>query len=1003
MIILKLNLCSAKKPLRRILGRIALVEDQRKLTLQIDPEILRLLGLGEFVCLDFETTGLEAESAEIIEIGAVRVKDGQAVEKFERLVGIVGELPEAITHLTGIRPEDLQGRPPIDEVLPELLDFLSSSRIIAHNLPFDFSFLQAALSRGGFAVRVPDFNPENPRHLDLLPLTRIVFPRLRAYNLESLAAQFGLDVWDRHRALADVFAEVQLLERLLLGALALPDAALEHLLLLAPQCSRALEDLFRKIVSVRRTKAHGISPGAAELREAVQPISPNILPRRFPRPDESEAFEHEEVLRVFEPDGELARDLSAYEYRDEQVDMAEAVCRAYSQSAFLTVEAGTGTGKSWAYLVPAVYWSQAHPLPAARTVVSTNTKNLQEQIFHKDLPFLHGNLKADFQAVLLKGRNNYLCLDRWEEFWRSVDFAVEPHEAEAAMALAVWQAETATGDVEEASGFQVSRNARLWSKLRSDGYACKGNVCPFKDRCYVQRVRQAAKVADIVVVNHSLLLSDLGAQHKILGEYTNLIIDEAHNFENAATEHLGREWSQWTLRNPLQGMLGRGEGRGTPLAGIPLVLDRTRSAGREEILRIFQSAARQAERLLEANSTFFDRVAQLVLADSVTARGYARKIRFKNWLEEFPNLEEYSRELDRHFRALLERLEQLLGMLDGFSLRGIPDDLKSGWEQALALLQGLYEELAVAKDTVRRLLFESGEEDVRWIEPAGGRGSAEVRFRLAPLDVAPLLEKHLYQRLQTAVFTSATLSVAGSFDYFNRRLGIDRIAPERRLEKILGSPFEYREQVRVLIPRFLPDPKHPKFVPRGSELLFEALRAARRSALVLFTSYQMLDQVYEGIRQRLREEDLAVVAQGRSGSRNNLLRMLREGQAKVLLGTQSFWEGVDLPGEALEMLVITKLPFEVPSEPVVQARMEQIERNGGNSFYQYTVPNAVLRFRQGFGRLIRSREDRGVVLLLDARIVSTRYGALFYQSLPVEPEVIPSLDELLERIVDWFS
>jgi len=983
--------------------RISLAGELENYSLLLDEELLRELDLAEFVCLDFETTGLEAGDAEIIEIGAIRVQTGKIADAFDHLVGISKELPEAITHLTGIRSDDLRGQPPIEKVLPELLDFLGNSRILAHNLPFDFSFLHAALDRCGLSEYIPGFDPASPLHLDLLPLARIVFPRMRAYNLEALIAQFGIQVWDRHRALADAFAEIQVLEQLLLGALALPEEALQRIVLMTGSRPSAFGNLFRKIASLRQSHRYRIPPEAEKLRSAVQSESCNLLLRHHPRPDSGDEFDPDAVLHVFEPDGELASGLVNYEYRDEQVDMARSVCQAYLENGYLIVEAGTGTGKSWAYLVPAIFWSQAHPLPAGKTVVSTNTKNLQEQIFYKDLPYLHARLSADFQAVLLKGRNNYLCLDRWEEFWRSVDFATDARDLEAAMVLAVWQAETATGDVEEASGFQANRNIRLWAQIRSEGYACKGNACTFKDQCYVQRVRQAAKTADIVVVNHSLLLSDLMTQHKILGDYQNLIIDEAHNFENVATEYLGKEWSRWSLQNPLQYLAEKGDSRSAFLKDLNPVLVQLAAEQRQEILQVLEKIGHRAAELIELNAAFFARVSQLVLANRFTERDYARKIRYKSWLNEFPNLEEYSKQLRHHLNGLLERLKGLLNRLAEIPVRGVSAEGARLWEQGVTLLQEEYEELANVQMVVRHLLFETGEDYVRWIEPVGGRDSTDVRFRSAPLDVAPLLYELLFKNLEMVVFTSATLSVAGSFEYFSRRLGISQLPAVRRLQKILGSPFDYRKQVRGLIPQFLPNPKLPEFVLHGSQVLFEVLRAARRSTLVLFTSYQMLDQVYRDIRQRLQEEDLAVIAQGRSGSRNNLLRMLREGQAQVLLGTQSFWEGVDLPGDALEMLVITKLPFEVPSEPVIQARMEKIEQDGGNSFYQYTVPNAVLKFRQGFGRLIRSREDRGIVLLLDTRIVSTRYGGVFYQSLPVEPEVLPNLDELLERVVDWFS
>ena len=925
------------------------------------------------------------------------------VATFDRLVAVAGALPEEITNLTGIRAEDLIGQPLIEEILPEFLEFLGDRRILAHNLPFDLAFLQATLNRLGMADKVAQFNAGGRRHLDLLPLTRIVFPRLKGYNLEALIEQMGLRAEARHRALADVLAEIQLLDKVLLGALELPGEALRNLEKIASAAAKrtATAEFFFRLAEVRKRYA-GRLPETG-IRGKLQPESRNILPRRYPRMEGDETpFDREEVLAVFEPGGQLDVHLPAYEFRQEQVDMAAAVCDAYTDESFLMVEAGTGTGKSWAYLVPAVFWSRANPFSDARTVVSTNTKNLQEQIFHKDLPFLHEHLGVDFQAVLLKGRNNYICRARWADYLNQIDFATEAGELDAAMVLAVWLAETATGDIEEASGFQVGRNARLWSQLRSEGFACAGAACAFRDTCFVQNIRAAARAAEIVVVNHSLLLSDVAAENKILSEYVNLVVDEAHNFENAATDYLGVSLSQWSLQNPLRalvGALGQEDQSASRLASIAEAAD---GALRDALLQRAAEVRELAENLLADNSQFFSLAASVALPNPFNSSGYAQKRRFEDWLAEFPALEEISRRLRDGLATLLRKLK-----LFAETLREVPRSaLTGGTEQVMeelqTELQGQFEELGTVSSALQLLLFETDPGTVRWIEPVGREG-LEVRLRAAPLDVGPILHSKLYSKLKTAVFTSATLSVNGAFDYFVQRLGIHLIPPERRSFRILGSPFDFREQVRVLIPRFLPNPKSQEFVAHGIQLLFEALRAARRGTLVLFTSYQMLDQVFSGIRMRLQEEDLAVIAQGRSGPRSSLLRMLREGQAQVLLGTQSFWEGVDLPGEALEMLVITRLPFEVPSEPVVQARMEKIEREGGNSFYEYTVPNAVLKFRQGFGRLIRTRDDRGVVLLMDSRIISTRYGSVFYQALPVDPEVVSSLDELLERIVDWFS
>jgi Rad3-related DNA helicase len=606
---------------------------------------------------------------------------------------------------------------------------------------------------------------------------------------------------------------------------------------------------------------------------------------------------------------------------------------------------------------------------------------------------------------MLKGRRNYICLNRWKQFLHGLDWTVERNVLEAVLPLIAWVGETQTGDIEETGAFNPTRWPWIWAQIRSETGFCRNPQCAFSNVCFVQRVRRAAKTADLVVVNHALLLSDLGSKNRVLAEYSNLIVDEAHNLENAATESLGMEWSYWSLSQFVSQLALAPEDPRCPWKALHAIRQSVRPPHPnfwETLGRQISDSVEESAYLLRKNGELFNVLFQQLSLREVWSNGYPAKIRYRNWMAEFPEAKPVTEELLQHLTSLRDLLQGIRGNLAMVSTRGLGDTEVQAVEELRSTASGFSEGISELLATLSLLTTQNSEEFVYWIDAGNGKDPRQMRICCAPLDVSDLLYENLFERLDTVVFTSATLAVGGSFDHFESRTGINRIEADRRVHKILGSPFDFHRQVRVLIPRFIPSPRDDQFIQVGIQIILRAVRSARRATLALFTSYQMLDRAYEALRDDLRKEEIAVLAQGKSGSRRNLVQMMKEGRAHVLLGTQSFWEGVDLPGEALELLIITKLPFDVPSEPIVEARAERLEKQGKSSFYEYILPNAVLKFRQGFGRLIRSRSDRGVVILLDSRILMSRYGSLFYHSLPVEPEVISDMEELEQKVATWF-
>lgn len=694
-----------------------------------------------------------------------------------------------------------------------------------------------------------------------------------------------------------------------------------------------------------------------------------------PRPKEPAHLEPGDVAGALGPEGPIAAKLGRYEDRPSQREMARLIAQLFQRGGVGLIEAGTGVGKSLGYLVPALRWAAAS---GERTVVSTNTITLQEQLYGKDLPFLKGALKDQkVRFALLKGWKNYLCLLRLEQARGQSQVLFEDDASVELGMLEDWAQKTQDGSLAD---LPVEPRHEVWDEVAAEGDLCTRLKCPHFEQCFVFKARRAAAQADVVVVNHHLLMADIAVRRAsgrwdeaaVLPAYKRLVIDEGHHLEDAAAAHLGQQVS----RRGLERLFSRLERRGK---GLLPALERKLSAGKD----LYSVASLDLLRARLVPSLATAREKSAALCDLLTEWMKSRSETMVRLTDAFEEEGVWRAGLGVALDDLLAEVELL-----GDGLRMVRERLEADEAKAEELapllneVRGVTRRLQTAGDALRAALRpgREGQPRVRWLELRGGERN--IGATAVPLDLAPILREDLFRRVETAVVTSATLSVGDGFDFITRRLGLD----DEELEPItasLASPFDYPRQSMLLIPSDFPPPNTDgaNHFKRTMTAAQDLIAAAKGGVFVLFTSHRDVREAATVLRAAGVEGRYPMLVHGEA-PRDELLRRFREHGDAVLLGTASFWEGVDVPGRALRGMIIAKIPFRVPTEPMTAAQCEAIEANGGDAFGEYMIPHAALRLKQGFGRLIRTASDRGAVIICDPRVVTKGYGRRLTEGLP---------------------
>ncbi|MBI2193388.1 MAG: hypothetical protein HYU36_15545 [Planctomycetes bacterium] len=963
-------------------------------------------SLLDFCVIDLETTGLDAERDEIIEFGAVRVRGGKLVESFSELADPGRPIPAGVSHLTGIRDSDVRGRPCSRDVLQRFLSFLADEAIVvAHHASFEASFLKARGAAAGLG-----------RLFDTLVLARILWPEMPHHDLQSLGQVLALSPKNAHRAAADAETTVQVWLAILRAARELPPAVIETLArLFRSDAESPCAAFFGRVeaesaheASTRRDPSYGAL--FHDFSEYLSRLKPEAAKADEEEEEEEKAIKPlnvEKMAKLFSQGSVFVQRLPEFEYRPEQGEMVRAICTALNEGDHALIEAGTGTGKSLAYLTPVVGWSL---LNDTAVIISTNTRSLQDQLFQKDIPALRQALDRPFHAVRLKGASNYLCVRRFLQALEHPDRPFSPEEQQALAALVVWASRTESGDISECSGFFNLKGMELWERLGLGGKECMGSACRQGRRCFLFKAKGEAAGADVVVVNHALVFSEIGLSSALLPPASCLVFDEAHNLENVATESLTRRITRYRL-TALLGRLHPEEGSKGPRGLLSHWLGQVRGRARPtrpppqpELPALLENASDRVRDVRERGQRFFQAGVGLFAAAPRPGRSRLHltsppeRLRYTSdtqegpaWsrvLQEGQPLMQALRDLAQALIDLQPRLAEALGQASGRP----PSSLEElSWRAG---------ELTEYASDLESILQANSDQTVYWASREKSGTNVEAAFQSAPIDVGSILLVHLFQPRPSVVLVSATLTVAQRFDSFKQRVGLDRLGDRRVLELSLPSCFDHENQALLAIPSFLPAPEYDQqdFSDRLADLLVDLFRISRGRGLVLCTSYSMLEALHARLKPALADQAILVLGQGIDGETGQIARIFKSDGHAVLLGTQSFWEGFDAPGDCLRVVVVSKLPFPVHTDPVIEARCQLLESRGVNSFMHYVVPSAAIRLKQGFGRLLRRKTDFGVVVLSDKRVLTKRYGPILLQSLPAPHQEYARREDFLRDV-----
>jgi DNA polymerase-3 subunit epsilon/ATP-dependent DNA helicase DinG len=917
------------------------------------------------VALDLEMTGLKPEEDQIIEVGAIKFKGSKVIDTFNQLIDPGKDIPTFISLLTGITNEDVKGKPKFDEVANEFVEFLGEYSIVGQNIGFDMKFLAKV-----------NVYPKSFVY-DTRDLSRLLRPQAIDHGLAGLARELQLVNDNPHRALSDAETTMKVFNELYSM---LRGVGKDTLTILRGLVSK--QDPSWALGRLIMAGSENIAEHSFNIINKLDQVIDRIQERNRKNEERQRGRKIESIqavdLESFFSIGGLA-DINTDDYQERisQKSMAVSIKNSFDNGTDLYVEAPPGTGKTMAYVAPSIIHSI---LDSSQVTIATSTKYLQEQILETEIPRMFKMLDItpnEYSVMLLKGQANYLCGTKYRMMIEREDLTKD--EALFLLRTIVWLQITDSGDGGEL--YLNNREKYIWSQISANS-SDHMDICALQreDKCFVALARIGARSSDLVITNHSLLLTDSIRDMGILTNTTCLIIDEAHNLEAEATS----QYSQSVNQNEIQNWISQltSGGRVSRLIGNEIVLltkDNSPNMA-NEVQKYLDEIENQAKSMQIYFDNLFASLTRLESSIRKNFGGNESRVRISNEVKAGDSWNDVTVELDifqHHISDLRQKLIDFNMIIADQAISSIHTMVS----QQIVKIDDLIERL----DTILSL---DGDNSVTWIsrssDPALGLG-----LYYAPLDVAELLKTDLFNNKDSVILSSATMATNSDFSYIKGRLGL-----EKADELLLASPFDLDAAVDIYVPSDMPSPEQSSYDREVSSVITEISKTSQGGILVLFTSHGAIRKAYNQVKSELQGSDRNIMAQGIDGPPERLAMLMKENPNSVILGAAAFWEGVDLPGDALKTLIVTRLPFAVPTDPVIASRSETYE----SPFMDFTIPNSILRFRQGIGRLIRRSTDSGTIIILDSRILTRKYGPLYIETLPSTNVRTPSLDILKSEI-----
>ena len=902
-----------------------------------------------FVAVDLETTGLEFEKDEIIEVALVRFENGVPTENVDYLVKpTTAVLRPFIESLTGITNADIADAPDFASVAGSICSFIGDLPIVAHNATFDSKFLKNTMEKVGI--------PFDHAVWDSLTLSRIAFQDVPNHRLDTLTQELNIERSRAHRALPDAEACGKLFV-MSYEKIAKMDAWL-------------LDALTRVAEGSDWEKLFGLPDGA----DAGNGAPADLQVPAFAMPAKAAsagALPHARMPRVdefFKEGGLLSTVIEGFTVRKNQQEFASCVERNIHKGGLSVIEAPTGSGKSLAYLVAAANKAA----DGERVIISTATRALQEQLWNHDIPQVKSLYGDKLKAAILKGRDNYICFRKFVEVLKAPRTLLAPEERDSFMAIIPWALSTTKGDINESSSFSHGRNRVLWSKLSSSAATCEGEKCPFYAKCPALCAKRAAVEANLLLVNHALFLADLSLDFALLPTYEHVIFDEAHRLPDASNQGFGRTVSFFGFRNVAKTLLPAKDGQGGLISEIVARIAVEDEAARSECGQLVNDIS-ETEKALHR---FFMKIGKKLSKQKLTKDS----LTYSNGI-----LAEY----DADPKPVLDQFEIARSRANSLSV------LLAGMRP----LEGLLKDLSGRMEELNRFIV-----DFEFLVKAGRTGWVfymeepfnphTLKMHAYPLHSGEIWKEKFYPWVKSATFVSATLAVQGDLTYYVDRMGMSSLERKRPFLKVFAESATSGDRRSVMVARYLPKPSLPEYVTELNSTLVEVLPDIEENAMVLFTNIATMMKAQAALAPAFAAKGKLLLCQHVDGALDGLIAMFRKSRGACLLGCQSLWEGVDFPGDALKLLVVTKLPFPNPSDPLVAGISAEMKSKGENVFKTYYIPEAFMELRQGLGRLLRSETDSGKVLILDNRIVNEPYGKSFARIWDMKHLVANTVDDI---------